>query len=144
MSTLKGHTDKLPAPMNSRIAQWLFSLATTKKKRWAKSLIWMSVKDRVGSPKHVSDLGFKSMLIALGEAEAFFREVREKPNTYLSGALICLWAPTSSARAIRTHPDFSQFAEDVGFVRAWQTHGWPPQIQPNPGTDGSNLQFTCS
>ena len=130
--------------MNSRIAQWLYSLATTKKKRWAKILIWMSVKDRVGNPKHVSDLGFKSMLIALGEAEAFFRDVREKPNTYLSGALMYLWAPTSSARTIRTHSDFPQFAEDVGFVRAWQKHGWPPQIQPNPGTDGSSLEFTCS
>lgn len=143
MSTLKAHKDKLPAQMKSRTAQWLYSLATTKKKLWAKRLIWLSVKGRVGNPKYVSDLGFKAMLIALGEAKALFGDVRQKPNTYLSGALMYLWAPTASARAIRTHPDFPRFAEDIGLVRAWQKHGWPPQIKPKPGTDGSSLQFTC-
>jgi hypothetical protein len=80
--------------------------------------------------------------LLLGEAKAFFSEVRNRPNTYLSGALMNLWIPTESARKIRTHPDFPQFADDIGHVRCWQIHGWPPQAQPKPGTDGSNLQIT--
>jgi hypothetical protein len=79
----------------------------------------------------------------LGEAEAFFSEVRNRPNTYLSGALTNLWLPTEFSRKARTHPDFPQFAQDIGLVRCWQIHRWPPQIQPKPGTDGSDLQFSC-
>jgi hypothetical protein len=93
--------------------------------------------------KRISGLAFKSALLLLGEAEAYFSEVRNRPNTYLSGALMNLWIPTESVRKIRTHPDFPQFAEDIGLVRCWQIHGWPPQVQPKPGTDGSNLQFSC-
>ena len=48
-------------------------------------------------------------------------------------------APDRIARKIRTHPDFPQFAEDIGLVRCWQVHGWPPQVQPKPGTDGSTF-----
>jgi hypothetical protein len=101
------------------------------------------VKGDVGNPKKMSSLAFKSTLLLLGQAEAYFSEVRTRPNTYLSGTLMNLWIPTESARQIRTHPDFPQFAEDIGLVRCWQTHGWPPQVQPKPGTDGSNLQFSC-
>ena len=52
--------------------------------------------------------------------------------------------PTDAARRLRTHPAFPQFAQKVGLVRAWQTYGWPPQTQPLPGTDGSNMEFTCA
>ena len=51
---------------------------------------------------------------------------------------------TDAARRLRTHPAFPQFAQKVGLVRAWQTYGWPPQTQPLPGTDGSNMEFTCA
>jgi hypothetical protein len=143
MTAFKVHVEKVPLAFQSRIAQWLLSVAVTKEAGWAKALIWRSVKRDVGNPKKMSGLAFKATLLVLGEAEAFFSEVRNRPNTYLSGALMNLWIPTESARKVRTHPGFPQFAEDIGLVRCWQIHGWPPQVQPKPGTDGSNLQFSC-
>ena len=143
MTAFKDHAKEVPPKFQSRIAQWLFSLAVTKETGWAKALVWRSVKGDVGNPKKMSGLAFKATLLLLGEAEAYFSEVRNRPNTYLSGALMNLWVPTESARKVRTHPDFPQFAQDIGLVRCWQIHGWPPQVQPKPGTDGSNLQFSC-
>ena len=143
MTAFKDHAKEVPPEFQSRIAQWLFSLAVAKDRGWAKALITRSLKRDVGNPKKMSSLSFKCTLLLLGEAEAYFSEVRNRPNTYLSGALFNLWIPTESSRKIRTHPDFPQFAEDIGLVRCWQIHGWPPQVQPKPGTDGSNLQFSC-
>jgi hypothetical protein len=142
-TTFKVHRKDVPSAFRSSMVQWLLRLAVAKDRGWAKALIWRSVKRDVGNPKKMSSLAFKSTLLLLGEAKAFFSEVRNRPNTYLSGALMNLWIPTESARKVRTHPDFPQFAQDIGLVRCWQIHGWPPQIQPKPGTDGSNLQFTC-
>jgi tetratricopeptide (TPR) repeat protein len=143
MTALKDHSKDVPPQFQSRIARWLLSLAVAKETGWAKALIWRSVKPDVGNPKKMSSLAFKGTLLLLGEAEAFFSEVRDRPNTYLSGALTNLWLPTEFSRKVRTHPGFPQFAEDIGLVRCWQIHGWPPQVQPKPGTEGSNLQFTC-
>jgi hypothetical protein len=143
LAEFKAHAREVPPHFRSRVAQWLFSLAAIKGAGWARALIWSSLKGDVGNPKKMPDLAFKATLLLLGEAEAFFREVRNRPNTYLSGALMNLWIPTETARRIRTHPGFTQFAEDIGLVRCWQIHGWPPQVQPRPGTDGSNLQFDC-
>jgi TolB-like protein len=143
MSAFKDHATEVPPQFQSRIAQWLLSLAVAKETGWAKALIWRSVKRDVGNPKKVSSLALKGTLLLLGEAEAFFSEVRNRPNTYLSGALTNLWLPTEFSRKARMHPGFPQFAQDIGLVRCWQIHGWPPQIQPKPGTDGSDLQFSC-
>jgi TolB-like protein len=142
-TTFKVHRKDVPSAFRSSMVQWLLRLAVAKDRGWAKALTWRSVKRDVGNPKRMSSLAFKSTLLLLGEAKAFFSEVRNRPNTYLSGALMNLWIPTESARKVRTHPDFPRFAEDIGLVRCWQIHGWPPQVQPMPGTDGSNLQFTC-
>jgi TolB-like protein len=144
MRAFKDHAAEVPPQFRSRLVQWLFSLAVTKEWGWAKALVWSGLKRDVGNPKTFSSLSFKCTVLLLGEAEAFFSEVRDRPNTYLSGALMNLWIPTETSRKVRTHPCFPQFAEDIGLVRCWQTHGWPPQIQPKPGTDGSNLQFSCS
>lgn len=142
MATLAKHRENLPAPLKSRLAQWLYSRAVTDEPAWARFLVWVSLKGRVGDPRHVSDLSLKASLVTLGKAEAFFDEVRRQPNTYLSGALFNLWTPAEGARRVRTHPGFPQFAVDIGLVRAWQRFGWPPLVQPHPGTNGSNLQFT--
>ncbi|MGA9795603.1 MAG: hypothetical protein WBQ17_08700 [Rhizomicrobium sp.] len=142
-TTFKDHAKDIPPAFQSPVVQWLLRLAVAKDRSWAKALIWRSVKRDVGNPKKASSLAFKAMLMLLGKTEAFFSEVRNRPNTYLSGALMNLWIPAETSRKVRTHPDFPQFAEDIGLVRCWQIHGWPPQIQPKPGTDGSNLQFSC-
>ncbi len=144
LSALKSHRDQLPASLKPRAVQRLICLWITTRAAWAGWLIWLGMKGRVGSSKHMSDLSFKATLVTLGKVEAYFDEVRNKPNPYLSGALLLLWLPSENARRMRTHPGFPRFAEDIGLVRAWQAHGWPPQIAPLPGTDGSNLQFTCN
>lgn len=144
LATFSKHRDRLPDQMKSRAVQYLTASAIGSRSAWARWLVWMATKSRVGNPKYVSDLSLKATICMLGEAEAFFEEVRTRPNTYLSGALMTLWYPTEAARRIRTHPGFPRFAEDIGLVRLWQVHGWPPQVQPKPGTDGSNLQFTCA
>ena len=144
MTAFRDHAKEVPPEFRSRMVQWLFSLAVTKETGWAKALVWIGTKRDVGNPRKMSSLSFKATLLLLGEAQAFFSEVRNRPNTYLSGALMNLWIPTESARKVRTHPDFPRFAEDIGLVRCWQIHGWPPQVRPEPGTDGSNLQFSCS
>ncbi len=143
-SALARLKDQVPANMRSRPVQRLLCLAVIKNVGWAKWLVWLAMKPRVGNPRTPSDLAFKATLLSIGQVDAYFREVRERPNTYLSGAISMLWHPTEYARRARIHPDFPQFAEDIGLVRAWQKHGWPPQIQPVAGTKGSNLQFTCS
>ena len=144
LTELKAHREGLPPDLQSRAAHYLLTKVIAENSRWARWLMWLSVKGKVGNPRYLSDLPFKSTLALLGKAEAFFSEVRTRPNTYLSGALMQLWYPTEAARSIRTHPDFPRFAEDIGFVALWQQHGWPAQIQPKAGTDGSDLQFTCS
>jgi TolB-like protein len=143
LSTFREHRDRLPDQLKARAVQYLLASAIGMRSAWARWLVWMATKGRLGNPKYVSSLSFKATISALGEAEAFFEEVRTRPNTYLSGALMCLWYPTEAARRIRTHPGFPRFAEDIGLVGLWQVHGWPPQVQPKRGTDGSDLQFTC-
>ena len=80
--------------------------------------------------------------LLLGNPKGMFRMVRRysTPNLLLLTSMIFL--PTKEAERIRTHKNFPKFAVEIGLVKGWQTYGWPPQIQPKPGTDGSNLQFT--
>ncbi len=144
MSTLDRMRPIPPGKLRSRLMRKVYFLAVLRKVGWAKWLAWRAMRRQIGNPRVASDLSLKGAILYLGQPEAFFREVRERPNTYLSGAIAMLWHPTEEARTARTHPDFPRFAEEIGLVRAWQRHGWPPQVQPEPGTDGSGLRFTCS
>ncbi len=54
-----------------------------------------------------------------------------------------IWMNDPSAQAVRQHPDFPQFTEDMGFLGFWQTYGWPDLCRPDLGTDGSDGRFKC-
>lgn len=113
----------------SGIARWMLG----------QSMPWLL---RLGIATPTLSVPFVYALI--GNANGVFRMVRRytTPHHYLITQMFFL--PTEEARRIRTHKNFPKFAEEIGLVKGWQAYGWPSQIQPNPGTDGSNLQFTCS
>jgi len=80
----------------------------------------------------------------IGDAKALFRAIRRYPTAHLYVLTQIMMLPTEEARRIRTHKAFPKFADEIGLVKGWQTYGWPDMAQPNPGTDGSDLQFTVS
>ena len=113
----------------------------TKFARWImERILTRRMKDVNVQPSLGTILGF----LLIGEPEKFFEHVLNKPNPYVGFALSRMWEPTQEAIAVRTHPDFPGFVEKIGLVKAWQSYGWPKNIKPHPGTDGSNGQFDCS
>jgi hypothetical protein len=71
----------------------------------------------------------------MADLRAFLSELRRRRVIRTTVVYIALaWAGIEAATTL-----IPRFAEDIGLVRAWQLHGWPPQVQPEPGTDGSNL-----
>jgi TolB-like protein/Tfp pilus assembly protein PilF len=109
--------------------------------RWTALLVmkmWASLPN--AQPNSVYPMAYYT----LGGAKSFLDYFSHQPCPYTLGNLVVLWQPTEEARRIRTHDAFPSFADQMGLVRLWQKHGWPEFVQPLPGTDGSNLQFTCS
>lgn len=83
-------------------------------------------------------------LMDLGETKLFF-EAYDRVGTSNFEVLISLWNPyNDGATALRQHSDFPAFAEQIGLLKIWQTHGWPDLCKPISGTDGSGGQFTCA
>ena len=83
-------------------------------------------------------------LVNLGEVELFF-EAYDRVGISNFEVLISLWNPyREGAMALRQHPEFPKFAERIGLLKIWQTHGWPDLCKPISGTDGSGGQFTCA
>jgi hypothetical protein len=83
------------------------------------------------------------LLSAVGETEMFLQMFTERPFPINATLLYNLWDDRPSSQTIRRHPDFARFAEAIGFVKAWQRHGWPTQCVPVTGTDGSAGRFSC-
>ncbi|NNC72357.1 MAG: hypothetical protein HKN78_05710 [Sphingomonadaceae bacterium] len=122
----------------------LVERACIDKRRWAQILIAMVFRHRWMNSAAQSFSPLFGLCRYTGNPGLYLQLIRTKPIAYFAGTLTHIWEPGEESRRIRTHPDFPQLAEDIGLVRAWQVYGWPRQIQPKPGTDGSNLQFTCS
>lgn len=123
---------------------FMFDLAVFRKSgffRWilGQSMPWL-VRLGIATPSIYIPLVY----ILMGDPAGVFRMTRLYRTPYLFLATQLIFLPTEEARRIRTHKDFPKFAEEIGLVKGWQTYGWPSQIQPKPGTDGSDLQFTCS
>ena len=83
-----------------------------------------------------------SLLARFGMIEDLFRiwDLGGASGATLSATF---WSDLEWARHIRQHPKFPDFAEDQGYLAAWQEYGWPDKCQPIPGTDGSSGQFSC-
>ena len=130
--------------MSSAMVRRIYFAAVLRRNPVARWLVIRSMRRRLARPDYQPNSLDGFGLYYAGAVKDFMLHVRRYATTYsLSGMNAIFW-PTPEARKMRTHPDFPQFVDDIGFVRLWQTHGWPDQITPNEGTDGSNWQFTCT
>jgi TolB-like protein len=134
----------LGEPIKRSFARRVYSSAVYHKSGFWRFVVKLIVKRRYMSPKTQPSNACTYNPYYLGDTDWFFKAVRQKPHPYVISPLTQIWTNTPEALAIRKHEDFPQFAEDMGFVKLWRAYGWPKQVQPNPGTNGSNLQFTVS
>ena len=132
------------SPLKYRILRYLFEQAVYGRKKWARALAKPIVSGFVMSDETAPSNVTGYIPANFGYTELFFEALSKKPNPYLQAPLMHIWVQNPDSKAIRTHKDFPQFAQDIGLVQAWQTYGWPKWVTPNPGTDGSDLQFTVT
>lgn len=83
-------------------------------------------------------------LMDLQMADEFMDEYSRNVYANRAFSLTHIWSDSEDARAIRLHPRFPLWADEIGLVEAWQAYGWPDKCTPNQGTDGSNGQLSCS
>jgi TolB-like protein/Tfp pilus assembly protein PilF len=81
--------------------------------------------------------------IKLGRFQRAFEILEEHPSYFSDFSSDNLWLPLPGSIEFRQHPDFPALLDRHGFVEAWNQRGWPDLCRANPGTDGSNAQFTC-
>lgn len=117
--------------------------AYIKKSKFARLIVDRVLTKHMNDPKSQPSLSTIIGFISIGRPEKFMQHVLNKPNPYIGFALSRIWEPTEEAQKVRTHKDFPQFAETIGLVKAWQKYGWPDNISPHEGTDGSDRQFDC-
>jgi tetratricopeptide (TPR) repeat protein len=82
--------------------------------------------------------------IKIGNFERAFEILEEQPGMFSTFAADLMWLPLERSIEFRQHPDFPALLERFGYFEAWQYTGWPKLCQPDPGTDGSNGQFSCN
>ncbi|GLQ20949.1 hypothetical protein ACFFUB_07665 [Algimonas porphyrae] len=89
------------------------------------------------------DIILLALFIDFGAPDLFFEFYPLAPG-YALPAWTGIWNPyNEGATQLRRHPDFPAFADEQELVMLWQTLGWPDLCQPDPGTDGSDGQFSC-
>jgi TolB-like protein len=82
--------------------------------------------------------------IKIGNFERAFEILEQQPSFFSGFASDFVWLSLPRMVEFRQQPGFPALLERHGFVEAWQQLGWPDQCQPDPGTDGSNAQFSCN
>jgi len=132
--------DRLKSPL----ARHVYYAATLKKARLSRWLVGRATLARLKKANNKRTIWDAMALMEFCAPEHYFEFARTSSLAYGLTPILFLFGVTKSSRALLAHKDFPQFAEDIGLVKIWQAYGWPKQIQPNPGTDGSNLQFTVS
>ncbi len=70
--------------------------------------------------------------IWMGHSELVMKAYRECIHPANMFGLMSLWADVEPLRRTRDHPDFMQFADDMGLVEAWNRHGWPDLMPCDP------------
>jgi TolB-like protein/cytochrome c-type biogenesis protein CcmH/NrfG len=136
--------DQANSHLGSPIAVKIYIEGALKKRKWARWLLSMHSKKRYKKPNAQRSAAGTVPFLYYADAGSFIDAMLSRPHPYNCAPLAQLWADTDEAKAIRTHPEFPKMAEKMGLVRAWQKYGWPKRVQPKPGTDGSNGQFTCT
>ncbi|NNU16124.1 hypothetical protein HK107_07290 [Parvularcula sp. ZS-1/3] len=109
----------------------------------AQALALRRVTEARAAPEIAMSTSIMNALLSMGEAELFMEAFEAEPYANGSYVLSRLWDGREATTKIRTHPDFPQWADQVGLVEAWQQFGWPEKCTPRSGTDGSDGQFTC-
>lgn len=74
------------------------------------------------------DISIAYPAIYMGHAELVMKIYREQPNLSNLFGLMSLWSDVDPIRRTVEHPDFMAFAEQIGFVAAWEKHGWPERM----------------
>eukprot|EP00435_Cladocopium_sp_Y103_P077325 s1_g1064.t1 len=145
---MQNYVDDAPVWFKKRLAspfaRHLYYAAVLKRDpvaRWIVGRVTLArLKKQSGAPSFWDAIA----LATLCAPEEFFDFMRRHNFSYAFAAVGPLFYFDPYSAQLRTHKDFPQFAEDMGLVRIWQKYGWPKQVQPLPGTDGSDLQFTVS
>lgn len=75
------------------------------------------------------DLSIVMPAVWMGYAEMVFKTLEEDINPANFAALPYLWGQHAPASTIRQHPDFEQFCDKIGLIKAWETFGWPQVYQ---------------
>jgi len=74
------------------------------------------------------DISIAYPAIYMGHAELVMKIYREQPNLSNLFGLMSLWSDVDPIRRTVEHPDFMAFAKQIGFVSAWEKHGWPERM----------------
>ena len=111
------------------------------KKRPYRWIVRKMLKSRLNDPQRQSTSTSVGGLLLAGDPKLWMSNILEKPNPYVAYSVSRIWEPIEECANVRRHSDFPAFVERIGLVRAWQRYGWPPMVEPNSGTDGSNSQF---
>jgi TolB-like protein/DNA-binding winged helix-turn-helix (wHTH) protein len=71
------------------------------------------------------------VLQALGEPELYMQYFIDRPFLLNASAARYLWFSRTGSLSVLGHSQFPEFAERLGFTRAWQHHGWPDSCHPS-------------
>ncbi len=82
-------------------------------------------------------------LVQLGEPAEAMRLLLESPYPINAGFVASIWQDIHGFPALRQHPDFPDFARDIGLVNAWDSYGWPPQCERLPVLEAGGPAFRC-
>ncbi|MBT8067384.1 MAG: tetratricopeptide repeat protein [Gammaproteobacteria bacterium] len=82
--------------------------------------------------------------IKIGNFRRAFEILEAKPEYVRDSMVDFFWFPLPRSVEFRKQPEFRALLERHGVVDAWQHLGWPDLCQPDPGTDGSDGQFSCN
>ena len=82
-------------------------------------------------------------LVQLGEPAEAMRLLLERPYPINAGFVAAIWQDIDGFPALRQHPDFPDFARDIGLVEAWDRYGWPSQCERLPVVETGGPEFRC-
>lgn len=129
------------ATFASPITRHLVFGAYFRKKRGYRWIVKKMLESRFNDPEQQATATSIGGFLLVDDPKLWMKNVLEKPNPYVAYTISRVWDPVEECANVRQHKEFPAFAARIGLVRAWQRYGWPPMVQPNSGTDGSNLQF---
>lgn len=130
--------------LKSPLLRNIYFSALLRRSSFSSWLVGRSTRSRINKPGYKPVFWDAAAILRFCNPDDYFDFMRKSAFPYAMVALPFRRIFVERSNAILRHKKFPQFAEDIGLVKIWQTYGWPKQIQPNPGTDGSNLQFTVS